>query len=97
MFFSWQDIIIGEDASKYRSVLDVKYPMEEGIVRDWHDMTLLWDYTFYEKLKIDPRNCRILLTEPPMNPSSNRKKIFEVSIETLYKRRFKKLYFNQRC
>jgi len=79
--FELKDIIIGEDASKYRSVLDVKYPMEEGIVRDWHDMTLLWDYTFYEKLKIDPRNCRILLTEPPMNPSSNRRKVFEVMFE----------------
>ena len=33
-----QDIMIGEEASKYRSVLDVKYPMEEGIVRDWNDM-----------------------------------------------------------
>ena len=36
--FEIKDIMIGEEASKYRSVLDVKYPMEEGIVRDWDDM-----------------------------------------------------------
>jgi len=76
-----KDIMIGEEASKYRSVLDVKYPMEEGIVRDWNDMELLWDYTFHEKLKIDTSNSRILLTEPPMNPMSNRKKTFEVMFE----------------
>jgi len=77
-----KDIMIGEDASKYRSVLDVKYPMEEGIVRDWNDMQLLWDYTFHEKLGLDTSNSRILLTEPPMNPNSNRKKMFEVMFET---------------
>jgi len=79
--FEIKDIMIGEEASKCRSVLDVKYPMEEGIVRDWDDMQLLWDYTFHDKLNIDTRNSRILLTEPPMNPASNRKKMFEVMFE----------------
>jgi len=78
-----KDIMIGEDASKYRSVLDVKYPMENGIVRDWNDMQLLWDHTFDEKLQLqDTKNCRILLTEAPMNPESNRIRTHEVMFET---------------
>ena len=80
-FIQIKDIMIGDEASKYRSVLEVKYPMENGIVRDWHDMQLLWDYTFHDMMDIDTTNCRILLTEPPMNPSSNRKKMFEVMFE----------------
>ena len=33
-------------------------------------------------LNIDTRNCKILLTEPPMNPTKNREKIVEVMFET---------------
>lgn len=71
--------MVGDEASELRSMLEVNYPMENGIVRNWDDMKHLWDYTFGpEKLNIDSRNCKILLTEPPMNPTKNREKIIEV-------------------
>ncbi|XP_045183942.1 actin-related protein 2 [Mercenaria mercenaria] len=77
-----KDIMIGDEASQLRSMLDVKYPMENGIVRDWDDMQLLYDYTFgQEKLGIDTRNTKVLLTEPPMNPMKNREKMIEVMFE----------------
>lgn len=73
--------MIGDDASKLRSMLEVNYPMENGIVRNWEDMLHLYDYTFGpEKLNIDPKDCKILLTEPPMNPTKNREKMVEVGI-----------------
>lgn len=53
--------------------------MENGIVRSWEDMIHLYNYTFGpEKLNIDPKNCKLLLTEPPMNPIKNREKMIEV-------------------
>jgi actin-related protein 2 len=55
--------------------------MENGIVKRWDDMQHLWDYTFFEKMKIDPTGRKILLTEPPMNPLSNREKMCEVMFE----------------
>lgn len=71
--------MVGDEASELRSMLEVNYPMENGIVRNWDDMKHLWDYTFGpEKLNIESRNCKILLTEPPMNPTKNREKIIEV-------------------
>ncbi|KAG9344300.1 hypothetical protein JZ751_010969 [Albula glossodonta] len=74
-----KDLMVGDEASELRSMLEVNYPMENGIVRNWDDMKHLWDYTFGpEKLNIDSRNCKILLTEPPMNPTKNREKIIEV-------------------
>ena len=77
---SLQDLMVGDEASELRSMLEVNYPMENGIVRNWDDMKHLWDYTFGpEKLNIESRNCKILLTEPPMNPTKNREKIIEVS------------------
>lgn len=41
----------------------------------------MWDYTFSERLQIDPQNSKILLTEPPMNPKRNREKMVEVMFE----------------
>lgn len=34
----------------------------EGIVNNWEDMEHVWDHTFYERLRIDPTQCNILLT-----------------------------------
>jgi actin-related protein 2 len=55
--------------------------MENGIVKRWDDMQHLWDYTFFEKMRIDPTGRKILLTEPPMNPLKNREQMAEVMFE----------------
>uniref|UniRef100_A0A674MTQ3 Zgc:101810 n=2 Tax=Takifugu rubripes TaxID=31033 RepID=A0A674MTQ3_TAKRU len=74
--------MVGDEASECRSMLEVSYPMENGMVRCWEDMLHLWDYTFGpDRLDIDPSECKILLTEPPMNPTKNREKITEVMFE----------------
>ncbi|CCJ29936.1 unnamed protein product [Pneumocystis jirovecii] len=71
-----KDIMVGDEATAVRNMLQISYPMENGIIRNWDDMQHLWDYTFGEKLKIDTKDRKILLTEPPMNPLSNREKMF---------------------
>lgn len=77
--------MVGDECSKVRSMLEISYPMQNGIVRDWDDMQLLYDYTFSSsKLNVDPKNSKILLTEPPMNPTHNREKMAEVRIGTSY-------------
>ena len=73
--------MVGEEASKLRSLLEISYPMENGVVRNWDDMCHVWDHTFYDKMGLDPSQAKILLTEPPMNPTSNRRKMFEVMFE----------------
>ena len=41
--------------------------------------SIFQDYTFgEEKMNIDPKECKIMLTEPPMNPLKNRQKMIEV-------------------
>jgi len=74
--------MIGDEASELRSMLEVSYPMENGIVRNWEDMISLYMYTFGpEKLNINPSECKLLLTEPPMNPTKNRERMVEVMFE----------------
>ena len=47
-----KDIMCGDEAAAVRQSLDIKYPVENGIVRNWDDMEHLWNYTFYEKMKV---------------------------------------------
>merc|ERR1712232_1381958 len=86
-----KDIMVGDKAATLRSFLDIKYPLDNGIVRNWDDMLHLYDYTFEEKLKINPSECRIMLTEAPMNPKKNREKMIEVMFE---KYGFKSVYIS---
>lgn len=77
--------MVGDEASQLRALLEVNYPMENGIVRSWEDMCHVWDYTFGpKKMNIDPHNTKILLTEPPMNPLKNREKMIEVSDDSKF-------------
>jgi len=76
-----KDIMVGEEASELRTMLELNYPMENGIIINWEDMFHLWDYTFYEKLKIDPKQCKVLLTEPAQNPKNNRIKMVQAMFD----------------
>lgn len=76
-----KDIMCGDEASAVRSALQISYPMENGIIRNWEDMGHLWNYSFYERMKIDPRGQKVLLTEPPLNPLANRERMVGTMFE----------------
>ncbi|KAG2379316.1 hypothetical protein C9374_007455 [Naegleria lovaniensis] len=75
-----KDIMVGDECAKLRAALEVSYPLTNGIVTNFEDMIHLWDYT-WDRLKINPRDCQILLTEPPMNPKDKTKKVVETMFE----------------
>jgi len=76
-----KDVHVGDEASQLRAMLEVNYPMDNGIVRNWDDMKLVWEHT-WEKLGVDPTTAKVLLTEPPMNPSKNRERLITEMFET---------------
>lgn len=48
--------MVGDECSQLRQMLDISYPMDNGIVRNWDDMGVVWDHTFGpERLDIDPK------------------------------------------
>lgn len=52
--------MVGDEASECRSMLEISYPMENGMVRSWDDMLHLWDYTFGpDRLNINPSDCKV--------------------------------------
>jgi actin-related protein 2 len=76
-----KDVMCGDEAAAIRHSLECKYPVENGIVKDWDDMEHLWNYTFNDKLGINPAEMKILMTEPAMNPKRNRERLIEVMFE----------------
>jgi actin-related protein 2 len=73
-----KDIMIGDEAATLRSALEISYPLENGVIKNWTDMEHVWSYLFDTKMKIDPKENKVLLTEAPMNPKANRQKMIEV-------------------
>lgn len=75
------DLMCGDEANNARSLLQITYPMDNGIIKNWEDMENIWDYAFYKKMKIDTKNQQILLTEPLLNPLKNRENMCSIMFE----------------
>lgn len=58
----------------------IYYPINHDTVQNWDDMGHVWEHAFHNEPKvfsifyakqIDPTECKILLMDPPFNPSKN--------------------------
>ena len=75
-----KDIMVCDEVTPYRSVLELSMPLQEGQVKNWDDMRLIWDYSF-RKIKLQTKGATIMMTEPIMNPKENRTKMAELMFE----------------
>lgn len=78
-----KSMMFGDEANPHRALLDISYPISEGVVKDWDDFNKLWDYTFKHKMGLpDDKSDRMLLvTEAALNPTKNRTKMAECIFE----------------
>lgn len=76
-----EEIMCGTECAALRQYLQITYPVTNGIIKSWTDMEHLWRYTL-KKMNVDPRECSVLLTEAPLNPKINRKKMLGTMFNT---------------
>lgn len=76
-------LMLGDEANPLRSLLEISYPIREGIVESWDDLEALWGYTFHTKMGLpkDLSDHKILITEAARNPKKNRQKMAEILFE----------------
>lgn len=77
-----KDSFVGDEARSKSDMLNVKHPIERGVISDWDDVERLWHHAFYNELRVAPDNHPLLFTENILNPKFIREKttqmIFEV-------------------
>ena len=49
--------MVGHEAAAVRQMLDIKYPLAEGIVKNWDDMEILWDCKLTSKSAVSCDFC----------------------------------------
>ena len=68
-----KELMIGDEAAAARQYLEIRYPVENGKIKNWTDMELLWKHTFHDVMNIcdgvdyDCGEYKVLLTEAPLN------------------------------
>lgn len=77
-----KEVYIGDEAQAKRGVLNLRYPIDHGIVTNWDDMERVWHHTFFNELRTAADEHPVLLTEAPLNPKQNREKMTQIMFDT---------------
>lgn len=74
-------VYVGREAQVKCGILHVEHPIEQGNVVSWDGMGKIWDQIFYNELRVAPEEHKVFLTEPPLNPKPDRKKMTALMFE----------------
>lgn len=85
-----KDYYVSDEANYKAGVIELKYPVRHGIIKDWEMMDKIWHHTLYKELRIDPTEHPILFTYNINVPDSQNQKIAEIMFE---KYNFPGIYF----
>jgi len=79
------ELFIGNECDKYLGLIKLRYPVNRGVFEKEEDIILLFNHIF-SKLDINSQEIQehpILVTEPILNPKTNRENIAKVLFDKL--------------
>ena len=79
------DQYIGDECDKYLGLIKLRYPVNHGIFENEQDILTIFNHIF-SKLGINSEEKKehpILISEPILNPRSNREKIAHILLDNL--------------
>ena len=81
-----KSLMLGDEVIPVRSMLELSYPITEGIITNPEDMGLLLDYAITKKIGIpkgELKERKALITEAPLNPLNNKKIMAEILFDKM--------------
>ena len=78
---SEQQVFIGDGAMSKSGILDLKYPINHGIVTSWDDLELVWHH-MYKTLRIQPEEYRVLMSKHLRSSKDQGQKKAQILFET---------------
>eukprot|EP00930_Biecheleria_cincta_P084148 TRINITY_DN73641_c0_g1_i1.p1 TRINITY_DN73641_c0_g1~~TRINITY_DN73641_c0_g1_i1.p1 ORF type:complete len:484 (-),score=87.80 TRINITY_DN73641_c0_g1_i1:789-2240(-) len=65
-----------------QGMLQIEFPIEKGLVTNWAGMEAIWHHTFFNELRVNPEEHKILLVEAAIGPRVNRERMTSIMFET---------------
>eukprot|EP00758_Cryptobia_borreli_P019270 Tbor_TRINITY_DN8270_c0_g1::TRINITY_DN8270_c0_g1_i1::g.15379::m.15379/K17260/ACTR2, ARP2; actin-related protein 2 len=81
-----KEIMRGDETIGLSNLLEMSYPVSNGVIQKMDEMILLWDYAFHNKMnlsldQIKENKTSIMLSEPPSFSNRHRTEMYEVMFE----------------
>ncbi|XP_074850090.1 actin-like protein 7A [Carettochelys insculpta] len=77
-----KETFVGKELQDVTIPLKLVNPLRHGIVVDWDCIQDIWEYIFHKEMKIQPEEHAVLVSDPPLSPTTNREKYAEMLFET---------------
>ncbi|XP_062455176.1 actin-like protein 7A [Rhea pennata] len=76
-----KETFVGRVLQNISVPLELINPLRNGIVVDWNCVQDMWEYIFHTEMKIQPEDHAVLVSDPPLSPTTNREKYAEMMFE----------------
>lgn len=77
-----KETFVGRELRDATIPLKLFNPLIHGIIVDWDTVQDIWEYLFHAEMKIRPEEHAVLVSDPPLSPTTNREKYAEMLFET---------------
>jgi actin len=77
-----KEFYIGNEAQNRRGILSLSYPIQNGVVKNFDHFEQILQHTLYTEMRTFVDQTPVLMTDPPLNPKSNREKLTQLMFES---------------